>query len=147
MIAGLPYDFRTGQQDGALPFYRMPNFSEHKVRLFVRYIRPYIEASQRHAAVPRLTTHQRAVMDVFDSLIYDKKNQAEMFFQPDDMQFLNNYHVLHRRKADTDNARAGRVRWLKHLWLATEILASEDRPSHFQAGTGTAHWIKRLTKA
>jgi hypothetical protein len=58
----LPYDFRGEQRDGAQPFYSVPAFSRHTGptgdRLFVRYIRPFIQASQRHADAPRLTDVQ-----------------------------------------------------------------------------------------
>ena len=97
----LPYDFRGEQSKGSDPFYRVPVFTEHGDRLFVRYIRPYIEASQRHPDAPRLSKAQRAAMDAYDALIYDPDNRVEMTFAPGDMQFVNNYHVLHGRNAPT----------------------------------------------
>jgi alpha-ketoglutarate-dependent taurine dioxygenase len=33
-----------------------------------------------------------------------------MDFQPGDMQFINNYHVLHGRTAYEDDRAAGRIR-------------------------------------
>ena len=145
---GLPYDFRGEEQEGATPFYHVPVFSEHGDRLFVRYIRPYIEASQRHAdAPPRLSAAQRAAMDAYDDYVNDPENRVEMRFEPGDIQFVNNYHVLHGRRGYVDDAPAGRVRWLKRLWLATEILGPEDRPARFQAAGATAHWAARRTKA
>jgi hypothetical protein len=147
LFTGLPYDFRGEQSDGATPFYHVPVFSEHGGRLFVRYIRPYIEASQRHDDAPRLTDEQRAAMDAYDKYIYDADNRVEMTFEAGDMQFVNNYHVLHGRKSYVDDADAGRVRWLKRLWLATEILGPEDRPARFQAAGATSHWSSKRTKA
>lgn len=147
LFDGLPYDFRGEQADGATPFYHVPVFSEHGDRLFVRYIRPYIEASQRHDDAPRISDEHRAAMDAYDALIYDADNRVEMIFEPGDMQFVNNYHVLHGRKAYVDDAEAGRVRWLKRLWLATEILGPDDRPQRFQAAGATSHWASRRTKA
>ena len=41
-----------------------------------------------------------------------------MAFEPGDMQFINNYHVLHGRTAYQD--RPGKVRHLKRLWLETD---------------------------
>ena len=46
----LPYDFRGEQREGGAPFYFVPTFTRHGDRLFIRYIRPFIEASQRHEA-------------------------------------------------------------------------------------------------
>jgi len=147
LFDGLPYDFRGEQRDGSTPFYHVPVFSKHGDRLFVRYIRPYIEASQRHDDAPRLTELQRAAMDAYDAFIYDTDNRVEMTFEPGDMQFVNNYHVLHGRKSYVDDAEAGRVRWLKRLWLATEILRPEDRPDRFQAAGSTSHWSDKRTRA
>jgi len=147
LFTGLPYDFRGEQADGQTPFYHVPVFSEHGDRLFVRYIRPYIEASQRHDDAPRLSEKQRAAMDAYDAFIYDADNRVEMTFAPGDMQFVNNYHVLHGRKAYVDDPDAGRVRWLKRLWLATDILGPDDRPARFQAAGATSHWARKRTKA
>ena len=143
----LPYDFRGEQSKGSDPFYRVPVFTEHGDRLFVRYIRPYIEASQRHPDAPRLSDKQRAAMDAYDALIYDPNNRVEMTFAPGDMQFVNNYHVLHGRNAYQDDPATGRVRWLKRLWLATEILGPQDRPQRFQSAGATQHWSARRTRA
>ncbi len=143
----LPYDFRGEQSKGSDPFYRVPVFSEHNERLFVRYIRPYIEASQRHPDAPRLSDLQRTAMDAYDLLVNDPDNRVEMTFEPGDMQFVNNYHVLHGRNAYQDDRATGRVRWLKRLWLATEILGPKDRPERFQSAGATRHWSARRTRA
>ena len=143
----LPYDFRAEERAGGTPFYHMPVFSEHGNRLFVRYIRPYIEASQRHDDAPRLTDGQRAAMNAYDVFVHDADNRVEMTFAPGDIQFVNNYHVLHGRKAYADEADAGRVRWLKRLWLATGILGPGDRPDHFQVTAATRHWASKRTRA
>jgi alpha-ketoglutarate-dependent taurine dioxygenase len=65
-----------------------------------------------------------------------------MDFQPGDMQFINNYHVLHGRSAYADDRAAGKVRHLKRLWLETEVLA--DRPSIFTNRMGS-HWAKKAS--
>ena len=41
----------------------VPMFTRHGDRLFIRYIRPYIEASRRHEDAPRITADQREAMD------------------------------------------------------------------------------------
>jgi hypothetical protein len=147
LYGGLPYDFRGEQRDGGDPYYRVPAFSRHRDRLFVRYIRPYIEASQRHPDAPRLSDDQRAAMDAFDALLTATDNQVEMTFAAGDMQFINNYHVLHGRRSYVDDPTTGRVRWLKRLWLATDLLGPEDRPERFQAAGATTHWAARRSKA
>ena len=44
LYEGLPYDFRGENADGQQSWYEVPVFTRHHDRLFVRYIRPYIEA-------------------------------------------------------------------------------------------------------
>ncbi len=147
----LPYDFRGEQADGGRPFYSVPVFTRHAGptgdRLFVRYIRPYIQASQRHPDAPRLSAEQVAAMDAYDELIEDPDNRVEMALRPGDIQFVNNYHVLHGRRAYVDDAANGKVRWLKRLWLATDVLGPDDRPDRFQRVGTMSHWGRRRTKA
>ncbi len=148
----LPYDFRGEQAAGSKPWYHVPTFTRHRDaagndRLFIRYIRPFIEASQRHAEAPRLTDTQVAAMDAYDALIFDQENQVEMLLQPGEMQFINNYHVLHGRRRYVDDPASGRVRWLKRLWLATDSLGPEDRPERYQRAGSMQHWGERRTRA
>lgn len=150
---GLPYDFRGEHKEGRDPFYKVPAFSRHigesgdKERLFIRYIRPYIQASQRHHDAPRLTDDQTAAMNAFDQLIFEEDNQVEMPLEKGDIQFINNYHVLHGRRAYIDDPAAGKVRFLKRLWLSTKVLNPEDRPERFQAVGSMNHWGDKRTKA
>jgi hypothetical protein len=60
---------------------------------------------------------------------------------------VNNYHVLHGRRGYVDDADAGRVRWLKRLWLATDVLGPDDRPQRYQRVGAMSHWAERRTKA
>ena len=147
----LPYDFRGEQREGSRPYYDVPPFSRctgpSGDRLFVRYIRPYIQASQRHPDAPRLTAEQVEAMDAYDALVNDPDNRVEMALQPGDIQFVNNYHVLHGRRSYVDDVPAGRVRWLKRLWLATDILGADDRPARFQRVGAMSHWGERRTRA
>ncbi len=143
----LPYDFRGEQRAGARPYYELPAFTVHGDRLFVRYIRPFIQASQRHADAPRLTDQQVEAMDAYDELVYDPANRVEMALAAGDIQFVNNYHVLHGRNAYVDDRDAGRVRWLKRLWLATRVLGPDDRPERYQRTGAMQHWSERRTRA
>ncbi len=143
----LPYDFRGEQADGARPYYSLPTFTPHGERLFIRYIRPFIEASQRHDEAPRISDTQRAAMDAYDALIFDDSNQVEMLLHPGEMQFINNYHVLHGRRRYVDDPERGKVRWLKRLWLATDVLGPDDRPERYQRSGSMDHWGKQRTKA
>jgi len=135
-----PYDFRGEQGEGGKTYYEVPVFTDHDDRIFVRYIRPYILASQRHPEAPRITEKAEEAMQYLDKLILDEVFHAEMLMQPGDMQFVNNYHVLHARRAYQDDRANGQVRHLKRLWLETEIL--KDRPPYF-ANHVSEHWSKK----
>jgi alpha-ketoglutarate-dependent taurine dioxygenase len=72
----------------------------------------------------------------------DPEYNVFMDFEPGDMQFVNNYHVLHARTAYVDDRAAGKVRHLKRLWLETEVLAS--RPPYFQNNVSSDWGRKRV---
>lgn len=137
-----PYDFRGEQPPGRKAWYEVPVFSERNDRLFVRCIPPYIHASQRHDDAPRLTEGARRGLDRIVELANDPDNHVTMAFEPGDMQFVNNYHVMHARTGYTDDRDAGRIRHLKRLWLATEVLTDEDRPAWFRTDVST-HWNEK----
>jgi alpha-ketoglutarate-dependent taurine dioxygenase len=137
-----PYDFRGEQPPGGQGWYTMPIFTRWNNRLFVRYIRPYILASQRHSDAPCITDKAERAMQRLDEMTQDPEYSIFMDFEPGDMQFINNYHVLHGRTAYVDDRASGRIRHLKRLWLETEAL--EDRPPYFQ-NRGREHWGKQRT--
>lgn len=135
----LPYDLRGEQAPGAKPFYLFPVFTEHKDRFFIRFIPAYIRASQRHAEAPRLTPLVNEALDVVSAMAREPRHNVYMDLQPGEMQFINNYHVLHGRTSYEDDAAAGMKRHFKRLWLATNHL--KDRPAHFRRNVDS-HWQK-----
>ena len=136
-----PYDFRGEQAEGGQPFYSVPVFTEWDERLFVRCIPPYILASQRHPDAPRLTEVQKDALAALVHMADDPDNHVLMDLQPGDMQFINNYHVLHGRTAYEDDRGAGKVRHLKRLWLETTVL--DSRPPYF--ANRRSHWSEKRT--
>jgi hypothetical protein len=139
----MPYDFRGEQTPGAPGWYTMPVFSRRGDRLFVRYIRPYIESSRRHDDAPRPTEAAREAMNRVDAMCADARFHVAMTMQPGDMQFVNNYHVLHARDAYADDRPAGRIRHLKRLWLETYILADDEKPERFRLGRTDGYWASQ----
>jgi hypothetical protein len=137
----LPYDTRGEQAEGARAFYSVPAFTEHEGRLFVRFIPQYILASQRHPDAPRLTETDRKAIARASELANDPDFNVYMDLQPGEMQFINNYHVLHGRTAYEDDAAHGHKRHLKRLWLATYALT--ERPVYFAALGRRSHWEAR----
>jgi hypothetical protein len=136
-----PYDYRGEQAPGKPGWYPMPVFTRFGDRLFIRLIRPYILASQRHEDAPRLTQGALEALEWMQAQAEGGAYSVIMDFQPGDMQFINNYHVLHGRTAYRDDPASGRVRHLKRLWLETEVLA--ERPEQFRNRMGS-HWAQKL---
>ena len=125
----LPHDLRGEQPLGAPGFYMRPIFTDYDDRLFVRFIPGYIRASQRHPDAPRLSPHMREALDIVGEMAANRDFNVYMDFEPGDMQFINNYHVLHGRTPYEDDVANGYKRHLKRLWLAADRL--ERRPPQF----------------
>lgn len=140
------YDYRGEEPPGTPPTYEVPVFTRHGDRLFVRYIRKYIDSARRHPGVPAVTPAQREAFDLLDQMCRDPDFNVYMDLQPGDMQFINNYHVLHARTAFEDHPDPSRKRFLKRLWLETR--QQTDRPAHFRLGSSAkAWWARKRTKA
>ena len=123
------FDRRDEHPPGEAPFYPMPLFNVHHGRMFNRYNRTYAESAQRFPDAPRLTAAQREALDVFDGLCAAPTLRYDMVFQPGDMQFVNNYVVLHSRTDYEDYPEPERKRHLLRLWLLTPGLS--DRPDAY----------------
>lgn len=134
-----PYDYRGEQAEGGRPYYSLPVFTEWDDRLFVRCIPPYIWASQRHPEAPRLTDVQAEALRAVEAMAAEPDNQVLMELRPGDIQFIDNYHVLHGRTAYEDDRASGQIRHLKRLWLETRALTS--RPEHFT--NKRSHWEQK----
>ncbi|MGH7010186.1 MAG: TauD/TfdA family dioxygenase [Caulobacteraceae bacterium] len=140
LYAPQPYDMRGEQAPGKRGWYEMPVFTEASGRLFVRFIAAYILASQRHGDAPRLTKVAREGIAWMTEHAQSGAYSVTMDFQPGDMQFINNYHVLHGRTPYQDDRPAGKVRHLKRLWLETNALP--ERPRWFRNNI-SGHWAEK----
>lgn len=143
LYAPFPYDLRGEQAPGSKQWYTMPIFNRCDDRLFVRYIRPYIEATRRHPDAPRPSERAHEAMNRVDAMCADPEHHVSMTMQPGDMQFVDNYHVLHARAAYTDDRTAGKIRHLKRLWLETEVLSDAEKPERFRLGRTDSYWSSK----
>lgn len=124
-----PNDRRGEEQPGEPPWCDIPVFSQVGTSFACRYVRRFIEGSQRHDAAPRLTERQRAAMDALDAVLERPGVSLDMQLQPGDLQLVNNFHILHARTAFTDQD-GGRSRLLLRLWLA--FAESPELPVHYR---------------
>ena len=140
-----PYDLRGEHKPGSRQWYTMPIFNRFGDRLFVRYIRPYISSSRRHDDAPRVSDVGLEAMNRLDAMCNDPDYHVSMLMESGDMQFVNNYHVLHARQPYLDDRENGMVRHLKRLWLETDLVADADKPEPFrlQRGNTSSYWSSK----
>jgi hypothetical protein len=112
----LPHDRRGEQAAGQPPWSQIPVFSQVGGSFAARYVRRFIEGSQRHEQAPRLTASQRAALDAVDEILDSPGMSLDMNLRPGQVQLINNFTTLHARTAFTDSAAAPRL--LLRLWLA-----------------------------
>lgn len=93
-----------------------PVFSYHKGKLSCRYLRQYIELGHELAEQP-LSEQQIVAMDLFDEIMHRNEIKLDMMLQPGDIQFANNYMVLHSRTAFEDHEEQSLRRKLIRLWI------------------------------
>ena len=123
VMTGPWYIDRRGENPAhKAPYYVGAFFERVGERLFCRYNRTYIETAQRFAEVPRLTPRQLEALQLIDDLCYDPDLQLEMALAPGDIQFVNNYTVLHSRTSYEDWPEKERRRYLLRLWLNTGLV-------------------------
>lgn len=116
-------DRRGEESEGQKPYYVTPVFIWHKGRMFNRFNRTFIDSAQRFPEVPRLSPLQIEALDAVAALCRDPAFRLDMKLERGDMQFVNNYCVLHSRTAYEDHAEESRKRHLLRLWLRTEAFA------------------------
>lgn len=93
-----------------------PIFSYHQGKLSCRYLRQYIELGHEIRQLP-LSRVEIEALDLFDTIMQDPSLRLDMMLEPGDIQFANNYAVLHARTAFVDHEDAAQRRKLLRLWL------------------------------
>jgi len=109
------YHHRRGQHDAGEPPLsenRIPVFAIANGYLHCCYNRNPIEWAEKEGIT--LSADEKAVLDYFDSILARPEMQVETDMRKGDMQFLNNFVILHSRTAyeDVDSRRH-----LVRLWM------------------------------
>jgi hypothetical protein len=113
------YHHRRGQHDPGEPPLspeRIPVFSFNNGLLHCCYNRNPIEWAQKEGVT--LEPHEIAALDYFDSLCARPDFQLAMDLRKGDLQFVNNYVILHSRTDYRDDA--AHRRHLVRLWMHDE---------------------------
>lgn len=93
-----------------------PIFSYNEGKLSCRYLRQYIELGSDTMGLP-LSRIESEALDLFDSIMHRKDLRIDMMLEPGDLQFANNYAVMHSRTEFEDHADINQHRKMLRLWL------------------------------
>ncbi|KON88812.1 hypothetical protein AF332_19735 [Sporosarcina globispora] len=110
------FDRRGEEGPGESPVFTSPIFNYFDGKLSCRYVRLFIESAQEKTGI-QLSKVEVEALDLLDSLLHDENMHFNMMLEPGDMQFVNNYVVLHSRTQYEDYAEPERKRHLLRLWL------------------------------
>ena len=110
-------DRKGEERPGRAPCYPLSVFHAHDGMVTARYNRSFIETSQRFPEVPRHTAKQIEALDYLDALSEREDLRMEMLLEEGDIQWLNNYVVLHGRRDYEDHEQFEEKRHLLRLWL------------------------------
>ena len=93
-----------------------PIFSHHDGKLSCRYLRQYLELGCDIMGVP-LSRVEIEALDLFDKIMHSPDIRLDMLMEPGDLQFANNYAVLHSRTEFEDHEEVHLRRRMLRLWL------------------------------
>ncbi|MEC8727256.1 MAG: TauD/TfdA family dioxygenase [Pseudomonadota bacterium] len=96
-----------------------PIFSFHDGKLSCRYLRQYIELGYDQMGIP-LSRIEKEALDLFDEIMMSPDMRIDMMMEPGDIQFANNYTVLHSRTSFEDYDDLDLRRKKLRLWLKME---------------------------
>jgi alpha-ketoglutarate-dependent taurine dioxygenase len=99
--------------------HRLPVFGARDGLVSVRLIRNQINAAYTKTGVP-LEPVEKEALDLFDELAYDPEIHVDMDLQVGDIQFCNNYAMLHSRTSFEDYPEIERRRHMVRLWLTMD---------------------------
>ncbi|GAA5234759.1 TauD/TfdA family dioxygenase [Verticiella sediminum] len=112
-----PYS-RKGQQapDESPVTDPIPIFVRHATRVSCRYTRSYILGGAQVLG-RELSAQEMDALACFEAIAGRRDMALSMAFEPGDIQFLNNFLVVHGRTAYEDHPEPHRRRFLYRLWL------------------------------
>lgn len=100
----------------------------HRNRLSFRYFPGWSEPATKRTGIP-WTPVQQAALDEVNRMSNLPEFYLDMQFQVGDIQYLNNYAVIHSRTEFVDYPEPERKRVLVRLWLRATL--GRDLPAAF----------------
>ena len=141
LFTGFEYD-RRGE---AAPFQkeisaRRPVFSIKSGQLSVAYQRQAMKTARIKTGID-FSQEELDALNHFDVAAKSLDNVFSMMLEPGDIQFCNNYLVLHSRTEYKDYSEPSKHRHMLRLWLKMEAIRSlDDLQIEFDEATG---WSRR----
>ena len=126
--------------------HRLPVFGARNGLVSVRLIRNQINAACTKTGVP-LEPIEKAALDLFDELAYDPAIHLDMDLQQGDIQFCNNYVMLHSRTAFEDYPEIERRRHMVRLWLTIDPRRPLAEGFPAQNGYGDREFVEPALQA
>jgi hypothetical protein len=113
------HDRRRG--DGPDSFFQCPIYAVNdEGNLFAYYGPDYVRSAPRGEGIPELSAEQIEAMELLEETNNDPRFVLNMHFKAGDMQFLNNYVIMHGRTEYEDYPEPERKRDLIRLWLTVD---------------------------
>lgn len=114
---GFPYDRRGEETPYQNPVSDLvPVFAHVDGELSIRYVRKSIETGREKLNQP-FSAFEEEVLAYLDSLTVREDLCLPMMLEDGDMQFVNNYTILHSRTGFVDHEDPARWRHMLRLWL------------------------------
>ena len=129
LYSAFAVDWRGEQPPGDPPVYREPIYAFHDGRLSCRFAPRLIRSAQAKTAI-NLSAVQLEAIAVVEELA--EELCFEIDFEPGDIQFINNYVVLHGRTGYDDHSDPAQRRHLMRLWLT--VPGARSLPPEFANG-------------
>jgi hypothetical protein len=110
------YRSRSGEvSPGELPYFKQPIFSFIDGYFSATGVGAVIDKAQGLPGVPKFTPVQKEAVEVYRQIV--DECALDIDFQRGDIQFLNNFVMLHTRREYEDWPEPARKRHLLRLWL------------------------------
>lgn len=136
------YVYRKNEQpvdEPAMSTERLPMLSYHKGELCMLSWSHWARSAAKVRGVP-LSDEEEEALATVNRLASREDMVLDTHFQPGDIQYLNNYKVLHSRTEFTDWPEPERKRYLERVWLCT----NPDR--EFAPGFADMHGVGSLLR-
>lgn len=117
LYAGFAYDRRGEETPYQAPISDpVPVFAHVDGELSIRYVRKSMETARDKLKQP-FTAEELEILDYMEALTRREDLHCPMMLEPGDMQFANNYVVLHSRTGYVEQDDPARRRHMLRLWL------------------------------